>query len=743
MSRRLKKTDYCHGLLGNHRAAYEHALYLVADPQVDAFEIQSLWRQLTEVWGLSLEQEPGAKLLPTLRAAQLQRAGGRIDVASEPVAQQAEAESGKGPRLETENPEQLLGALRYLPLSWYKTGLKRAEAVATIESLDGVISGTGFLVKAADFFPGRDAEELVLLTAAHVIGRTGDPFRGTLEAHSARARFDAREKSYRVKEVIWSSPTGELDATFVTLELLDLDFEHCPIDQSAASAGDRVYLVGHHAGSLAVSVEDNILLETDKTRIRYRAPTAPGSSGCPVFDENWCLIALHHAFIEIGPQDGKPSMFASEGISVAAIQQATRGMVALPKPAAPVQPQSGPSYRLRVKPRQLDFFDPVMGSIDGSAEGSEIGFAMDSRTARRELKTFAEEHDKDAVFDPVGVGAFLISMAKWGRDRFRQLFSDTNRNVREAIENLKPGSRLGIDTVYKSFPWEWVFIEKTIPNDPMFVKDAQACEAMLTGFLGCRFEIEILPAFTLKRRGLGEVLSNGAKTVVMAGINNTAFAPIANQNSDFISGLAARYGPPPVESEVFIGKDRTIEMLRRAVARSADAPHVVYFYCHHSAGHGLSQYGFLDAEESKLIMSGSDAQTISVHDLQDVGLDEFHPDHSPLIFLNACGTAQGQDFTPSGFIPYFSELLGASAVLGTLAEVPALHASTFAREFLEGWLKGTPAGVVLRRLRIESMLKQYNPFPMFYTLHGIGRLGLEKPVTEMTHESLHHQRSAP
>jgi len=181
--------------LGNHRAAYEHALYLVADPQVDAFEIQSLWRQLTEVWGLSLEQEPGAKLLPTLRAAQLQRAGGRVDVAPEPVAQQAEAESGKGPRLETENPEQLLGVLRYLPLSWYKTGLKRAEAVATIESLDGVISGTGFLVKAADFFPGRDAEELVLLTAAHVIGRTGDPFTGTLEAQSARARFDVERRA--------------------------------------------------------------------------------------------------------------------------------------------------------------------------------------------------------------------------------------------------------------------------------------------------------------------------------------------------------------------------------------------------------------------------------------------------------------------------------------------------------------------------------------------------------------------
>jgi len=29
-----------------------------------------------------------------------------------------------------ENPEQLFGGSRYLPLSWYKTGLKRAEAVA-------------------------------------------------------------------------------------------------------------------------------------------------------------------------------------------------------------------------------------------------------------------------------------------------------------------------------------------------------------------------------------------------------------------------------------------------------------------------------------------------------------------------------------------------------------------------------------------------------------------------------------
>jgi MAP3K TRAFs-binding domain len=66
--------------LGDWKGAYDHALYYVADRQVDAFEIGSLLRQLTEVWELTNGSEPGSTLLPTLRAALLKAEGGRLDI---------------------------------------------------------------------------------------------------------------------------------------------------------------------------------------------------------------------------------------------------------------------------------------------------------------------------------------------------------------------------------------------------------------------------------------------------------------------------------------------------------------------------------------------------------------------------------------------------------------------------------------------------------------------------------------
>lgn len=46
---------------------------------------------------------------------------------------------------------------------------------------------------------------------------------------------------------------------------------------------------------LALETEAVIGLEGEDRRVRYRTNTGPGSSGSPVFDQNWKLVALHHA----------------------------------------------------------------------------------------------------------------------------------------------------------------------------------------------------------------------------------------------------------------------------------------------------------------------------------------------------------------------------------------------------------------------------------------------------------------
>jgi V8-like Glu-specific endopeptidase len=83
-----------------------------------------------------------------------------------------------------------------------------------------------------------------------------------------------------------------------------------------------VYVVGHPlGGGVSFSLQDNLLLDWDQRLVHYRTPTEPGSSGSPVFDDQWRLIAIHHAGgSNMRKLNGKPGTYkANEGINILAI----------------------------------------------------------------------------------------------------------------------------------------------------------------------------------------------------------------------------------------------------------------------------------------------------------------------------------------------------------------------------------------------------------------------------------------
>ena len=94
-----------------------------------------------------------------------------------------------------------------------------------------------------------------------------------------------------------------------------------------AGATPRAYVIGHPRGleQPQFSLQDNHILGYDETRMHYRSPTEGGSSGSPVFDKQWNLIALHHAgSLEMRRLDGVGVYAANEGILVSAIIAAVR-----------------------------------------------------------------------------------------------------------------------------------------------------------------------------------------------------------------------------------------------------------------------------------------------------------------------------------------------------------------------------------------------------------------------------------
>jgi S1-C subfamily serine protease len=340
------------------------------ESEADAFELASTLRQLTEVWRLSIATPPGSLLIPLLQSALLRRKGGRVDLDAgalgatigrsrqvEQVVEQAAGQpDGQAAEQPVEQPiqqpvqhpaeppvnqatgkqlEKILGRDGVVTLRWYRTGLDRCRTVAQIQTRLGDGVGTGFLVRGGDFSPGL-AGRLLLLTNAHVVSDDAgvQAEHKSLDPAEAQVVFEdlpeAGGTSFRVARLLWTSPPGELDATLLALDP-PLPAADCfPLSPRlpVADGAQKVYVIGHPGGrSLSLSLHDNLLLDHDGKRLlHYRAPTEGGSSGSPVFNQQWDLIGLHHAgSLQMPRLNGQPGTYAAnEGIWIQRILRETQ-----------------------------------------------------------------------------------------------------------------------------------------------------------------------------------------------------------------------------------------------------------------------------------------------------------------------------------------------------------------------------------------------------------------------------------
>jgi len=296
----------------------ENALQWLDDYLVkaDAFGIAAALRQLHEVWQLAPDTDPGQQLIPLLQSALL-RAEGPADVR---LGAADIAPAGTPPLARDPGFQKVLGSERFESLRWFETALERCRAVARIEDATERPMGTGFLVAGPSLHP--EFPPLVLVTNAHVISRD-DPL--ALHPDDARVTFRALQSepvSYRIGRLLWSSPFAALDATIIELDGYPANVAGCPVAARRPvlerDPPPQTYIIGHPSGwdQVMLSVRDNQVLDGDEKRLHYRTPTEPGSSGSPVFDHKWELIALHHAGRTSMPRlHGKPGTYpANEGI---------------------------------------------------------------------------------------------------------------------------------------------------------------------------------------------------------------------------------------------------------------------------------------------------------------------------------------------------------------------------------------------------------------------------------------------
>ena len=235
-------------------------------------------------------------------------------------------------------PEAILGDHGAVTYSWWRTGLDRALGVASIRRQLGTRVGSGFAVRAGDL--GLEPkDELLVMTNFHVVNPGG--VAPGISPSVAEVTFEALDasRSYPVENIVWCSPMHEHDATLLRLRKVPEHMEFAPLASELPDITPKacVYIIGHPGGrDLAFSFQDNKLLDHEGPpegkpqikgvcRVHYGAPTESGSSGSPVFNDQWDVIALHHFGGKTGVSElnGKSGTYAAnEGISVHSIREA-------------------------------------------------------------------------------------------------------------------------------------------------------------------------------------------------------------------------------------------------------------------------------------------------------------------------------------------------------------------------------------------------------------------------------------
>jgi hypothetical protein len=152
----------------------------------------------------------------------------------------------------------------------------------------------------------------------------------------------------------------------------------------------------------------------------------------------------------------------------------------------------------------------------------------------------------------------------------------------------------------------------------------------------------------------------------------------------------------------------------RALADTSNSDQVLYFYCH-AASKSLAEGGGPDA--STLVLSGN--KSLALGDLYiDAPRKKTLPG-APLVFINACESAELSPLFYDGFVPYFMAK-GARGVIGTECETPALFAAEWARRFFDRFLAGESLGQVFLDLRREFYYEHNNLLGLLYALYVDG-----------------------
>jgi V8-like Glu-specific endopeptidase len=210
--------------------------------------------------------------------------------------------------------EKIIGAQStLLPISFLEIGMTRARSICRVVRDDGT-AGTGFLI-------GND----LLLTNHHVLPDETAARDSVFQFNFQRTAegLDAAIDEYRADVQSGFATHAATDCDWTAVKLKGAPgtrWGSLPLKQLQVAVGDRVNIVQHALGQQKqIALYHNVVAFVGGNVIQYLTDTARGSSGSPVFDQKWRVVALHHSGGDLQEPGTTQTYYRNEGIAITTV----------------------------------------------------------------------------------------------------------------------------------------------------------------------------------------------------------------------------------------------------------------------------------------------------------------------------------------------------------------------------------------------------------------------------------------
>ncbi len=216
--------------------------------------------------------------------------------------------------------ERIIGKNMLLGVQYLDGGQAASRAVGrvVVRNAQGntLGFGTGFLVSPRLLVTNNHVLDSADRARACVVefnfqagldGRARTPVRFALEPETFFVTSPAKELDFAVVAVAEQAEAGE--------QLAEFGFNPLGALEDEILAGESVTIIQHPNGEpKQIALRENLVLkfpEAGDQFLHYQTDTTPGSSGSPVYNDQWEVVALHHS--GFARRDGQGNILTPDG----------------------------------------------------------------------------------------------------------------------------------------------------------------------------------------------------------------------------------------------------------------------------------------------------------------------------------------------------------------------------------------------------------------------------------------------